>query len=93
MTVRSVGMVDPAQYMNGTLDSGQKTRCARHFSNIFSYDESVSDKREKNEVYGPTPDIAESSPRGESDLRRGCPNPPHAGEARRNPSCAAEAKN
>ena len=93
MTVRSVGMVDPAQYMNGTLDSSQKTRCARQFSNIFSYDESVSDKRENNDVYGPTPDIAESSPRGDPDLRRGCPNPPHAGEARRNPNCAAEAKN
>ena len=89
-------MVDTAQYMNGTLDSGQKTRYTRPLSNSFSYDESVSDDQDKvinNDVYGPTPDIAESSPRGDPDLRRGCPNPPHAGEARRNPNCAAEAKN
>ena len=63
------------------------------FSNILPYDERVSDKRENNDVYGPTPDIAESSPRGDPDLRRGCPNPPHAGEARWNPNCSAEAKN
>ena len=47
MTVRSVGMVDTAQYMNGTLDSGQKTRYTRPLSNIFSYDESLSDDRDK----------------------------------------------
>ena len=43
-------MVDPAQYMNGTLDFGQKIGCTRDFSNIFSYDERVSDKRENNDV-------------------------------------------
>ena len=93
MIARSVGTVDPAQYMNGTLDSSQRTRWTRSFSNIFSYDERVSDKRENNDVYGATPDIAETSPRGHPDLRRGCPNPPHAGEARWNPNCSAEAKN
>ena len=93
MTAQSDGMVDQAQYMKGTLDSGQNTRWTRHFSNIFSYDESASDKREKNnDVYGPTPDIAETSPRGHPDVRRGCPNPPHAREARRNPNYSAEAK-
>ena len=38
------------------------------------------------------PDIAETSPRGHPDLRRGSPNSPHAGEARWNPNCSAEAK-
>ena len=36
MTVRSVGMVDPAQYKNGAFDSGQ---WVQSFSNIFPYDE------------------------------------------------------
>ena len=37
-----------------------------------------------NDVYVPTPHIAETSPHGHLDVRRGFPNPPHAGEARRN---------
>ena len=78
--------------MKGTLDSGQKTRWTRHFSNIFLYDESVSDKRENNDVYGPTPDIADTSPCDHPDLRRSFTNPSHAGEARWNPNCLAEAK-
>ena len=39
MTVRSVGMVDRARYLNGTLVFSRKTRCARSLYNIFSYDE------------------------------------------------------
>ena len=39
MAVRSVGMVDPAQYKNGAFDSGQRTRWVQSFSNIFPYDE------------------------------------------------------
>ena len=93
MTARSVGMVDPAQCMKETLDSSQKPGWTRHFSNIFSYDESVSNDREKNEVYGPTPRIAKTSPRGHPDLRRGFPNQSHAGEARWSPNCSAEARN
>ena len=55
MIVRSVGMVDPAQYMRGTLNSGQKARWTRSFSNICSYDGRVSDKRrEHHDVYEPT---------------------------------------
>ena len=69
------------------------TRHAGPFSNIFPYDKSVSNDRENNDIYVPTPDIAESSPRGHPDLRRGFPNPPHAGEARWNPNCSAEAEN
>ena len=34
----------------------------RDVSNIFSYDERVSDKRENNDVYGAPPDIAETAP-------------------------------
>ena len=49
--------------------------------------ERVSDERKINDVYGPTPDIAETSPHGHPDLRRGFPNPSHAGEARWNPNC------
>ena len=45
-----------------------------------------------DDVYGPTPYMAETSPRGHPDPRRGCPNPPHAGKARWNPNCLAEAK-
>ena len=45
-----------------------------------------------NDVYGPTPYIVETSSHGDPDLWRGCPNPPHAEEARRNPNCSAEAK-
>ena len=60
---------------------------------IFSRTTRVSAMIEiNNDVYGPTPDIAESSPRGDPDLGRGCRSPPHAGEARRNPNCSAEAK-
>ena len=44
MTARSVGMVDPAQYMKGTLDSSQATWWKRHSSNLFRYDESVSER-------------------------------------------------
>ena len=73
-------MVDTAQYMNGTLDSvkqGTRGRCQ-----IFSRTTRVSAMIEiNNDVYGPTPDIAETSPRGHPDLRRGFPNTPHAGEA------------
>ena len=94
MAVRSIGMVDPARYMNATLDFSQKTRYTQPVSNIFSYDKSLSNMIENNNnVYVPTPHIAETSPRGDSDVRRGCPNPQHAGEARGNPNCAAEAKN
>ena len=35
MTARSVGMVDPAQYMNGTLDSGQKNKVYPAFFKYF----------------------------------------------------------
>ena len=48
-------MIDPAQYMSGTLNSGQKARWTRSFSNICSYDGRVSDKRrEHHDVYEPT---------------------------------------
>ena len=67
---------------------GTRGRCQ-----IFSRTTRVSAMIEiNNDVYGPTPDIAETSPRGHPDLQRGCPNPPHAGEARWNPNCSAEAK-
>ena len=89
-------MVDPTQYMNSTLDFSQKKRRPRPYLHIFSFDESLAMCVEKhmmnNDVYGPTPHIAETSPRGHPDLQRGCSNPPHAGEARRNPNCSAEAK-
>ena len=61
MTVRSVGMVDPAQYKNGAFDSGQ---WVQSFSNIFPYDERVSVERKHNDVYVPTPRVAETSPCG-----------------------------
>ena len=92
MAVRSVGMVDPAQYMNGTLDFSQKTRRPRPYLHIFSFDESLAMCVEKHDVYGPTPHTAETSPHGNSGLRRGYPNPPHAGEAQWNPNCSVEAK-
>ena len=77
-------MVDPTQYMNGTLDFSQKTRRPRPYLHIFSFDESLAMCVEKHDVYGPTPHTAETSPHGNPGLRRGCPNPPHAGEARWN---------
>ena len=40
-------MVDPTQYMNGTLDFSQKTRRPRPYLHIFSYDESLRDVRRK----------------------------------------------
>ena len=49
MTVQSVGMVDPAHCVNGTFDSGQKTRWTRSFSTIFSYDERVPACQQINE--------------------------------------------
>ena len=52
----------------------------------------IKHKREINYVYGPTPDISETSPHGHPDLRGGFLNPPHAGEARWNPNCSAKAK-
>ena len=66
---------------------------ARGIFQIFSRTTRVSaTNEENNDVYGPTPDITESSPRGDPDLRRGVPNPPHAGEARWISNCSAEAK-
>ena len=35
MTVQSVGMVDTAHRVNGTFDSGQKTRWTRSFSQLY----------------------------------------------------------
>ena len=49
-------------------------------------------KQKNNDVYKSSSNIAETSPRGHPDPRRGCPNPPHAGKARWNPNCVAEAK-
>ena len=71
-----------------------KKQAARGLIIIFSRTTRVSAMIERyDDVYGPTPYMAETSPRGHPDLRRGCPNPPHAGEARWIPNCSAEAKN
>ena len=74
--------------LEGTL---QNELAAMHL--LFSCTARVSAMIENNNnVYGPTPHIAETSPRGHPDLWRDFPHPPHAGEARRNPNCSAEAK-
>ena len=75
-------MVGTVQYVNGTLDSSERKQgpIKVHvvFSIIFAYDESLSVSamiKRNNGVNGPTPHIAETSPRGHPDRRRGCLNP------------------
>ena len=94
MIVRSVGMVDPAQYMSGTLNSGLKKQGGRGLFQIFAHTTGGSATNDENTMMYTNRllDIAETSPRGHPDLRRGSPNSPHAGEARWNPNCSAEAK-
>ena len=54
MTLRSVGMVDPAQNMNGTRDFSQKNTLDPTFLNMLPHDESrivstiIATTREKN---------------------------------------------
>ena len=88
-------MVEATQYMNGTLESGRKTRYTRHFSNIFSFDERsrVSAMIEnKNDVYGSTPDIAETSPRGHTAQTFGVVVPTHRTLGRRGGTQTARQK-
>ena len=71
-----------------------KKQGGRGLFQIFSRTTRVSAMIERNnDVYGPTPYIAEISSSGHPDLRRGFPNPPHAWEVGWNPkpNCSAEA--
>ena len=71
-----------------------KKQGARGIFQIFSRTTRVSATNEKTIMSTkPTPDIAESSTRGDPDLGRGYPNPQYAGGARWNPNCSAEARN
>ena len=98
LTVRSVGMVDP-HLPSAKVSAGAEQRTSDRRDNIsHTYEvrreSQAMIERITYDVYAlwtdSGPHIAETSPRGHPDIRRGRLNPSHAGEARWNPNCLAQ---